>query len=349
MKKYRSPFALLVCVSLLSSACTKRISMQVMHLGKDQICNASLAAQPEQCLPVDGQHAVVISIRDGAPHLQALSVAHLVGAPGNLRHLADHLKRQGLAQAIDPVDTEVQVIDGDWVFASKSADAPPRITLEKDRMRHAKGLLLNDGDGWVLTTMTAAPRLAAIAPQTSIARDLTDSIKISKGRTCPLRLEVEGTKVTAFFGIGVAEVLDDGIGGINQRRGDAGAGVEGWLKSLNSRTGNDLAFAHPAGHATPHPFSLTALAAPGAGNDKVLGAMVAGQTCMCNTTGRRVIYKDHALFFDDGKVLELWVDLKDMNCTFCLDRFNGMFRITTSKLGCESAFNCAALTGCFVE
>ena len=347
MKNYRSPLAFLFCAALLSGGCTKRISQYSLNLAPSQICSASMAGQPTTCLPVDNQHLVTLSLQDDAPFLQALSLAQLPGAPGSLPQLAHELKRLGLAHAFDPRDTEIHVVDGDWIFASKHADAAPRVTLSKERMHHGKSLLLNDGDEWLLTTLTTSDRPAPPTPPTAegdIIRDLTDSIKIATGRICPLRLVVEGTKVTAHYGIGVAEVLDDAGLGSNQRRGDAGSDLQRWLKALQPDALGDLTFASPDGQI-PSPFSLAAH--KGSVSDAP-GFVPEGASpgCLCETLGRRVIYKDHALYFDNGTRTDLWVDLKDMDCEFCIDRYKHKFRIVALKDGCGKAFNCTAVDGC---
>lgn len=345
MKNYRSPLALLLYAALLSGGCTKRISQYSLNLAPSQICSASMAGQPATCLPVDNQHLVTLSLQDDAPVLQALSLAQLPGVPGSLPQLAHELKRLGLAHAFDPRDTEIHVVDGDWIFASKHADAPPRVTLSKERMHHGKSLLLNDGDEWLVTTLTTSGRPAPADPEGGIIRDLTDSIKVSNGRICPLRLVVEGTKITAHYGIGVAEVLDDaGLGSNNQRRGDAGSDLQRWLKALQPDALDDLAFTSPDGQ-TPSPFSLAAHKgrvsdAPGFGTEGT------SPGCSCDPLGRRVIYKDRALYFDSGTRTDLWVDLKDMECEFCIDRYKQKFRIVALQDGCEKAFNCTAVDGC---
>jgi hypothetical protein len=380
MKKYHLPIFLFILATLLGTNCKERTSQRSLHLGQDQICLAATPDAPRTCLPIDAGHLVALSTLGGQPHLQTLSLDRMPGtAPGTLSQLAQELKRLGLAQSFDPLDTDIQVVDGDWIFASKHLDAPPRLTLDEQRMRHSSSFLINNGDEWLLTTLAPQPQQAAASHEaegsrngggglaTGRERDLTDSIKVATLRSCPLTLTVEGNKVTAHFGIGLAEVLDDVGEDENRRRNypdsldDSHGQVhpalqewQDWFDSFQASDAGSLAFASPAG---PH---LAAVERQSAGpapiylaSDETLFGEESSEVpvepyCQCVPNGRRVVYQDYGLWLvnsDNTRVL--WVDLHDMNCEFCIDRYLGNFRIRALKVSCIQAFNCVADIGCF--
>lgn len=205
--------------------------------------------------------------------------------------------------------------------------------------QHAASLLLNDGDQWLQARPTALARLTKDVGFGNRPRDLTDSIKITTERKCPLQLIVEGNKVTAVFGIGLAEVLDD-VGDPGEKQGAARPRNLNRQAAPRPRVHTDLAL---AGASAPDLSMVAPLASTAR---DMVGSPTWNPSCHCDNLGRRVVYMERALYLVDGATQKLWVDLAGLNCTFCLDRINGSFRITAENAACAAAFRCDASMRC---
>jgi hypothetical protein len=231
-----------------------------------------------------------------------------------------------------------------WALTAMAAAMPvaqPRTTdpqPTRTGTQHPASLLLNDGDQWLQASPPSPETASKARTPGNKPRDLTDSIKVAIGSRCPLRLIVEGNKVTAVYGIGLAEVLDD-IEDPSNKQGAARPGLLDRQLRPRPRAHADLAL---AGAAAP---DLSAVA-PIATAARDMASPAWNPSCHCANLGRRVMYWERALYLVDGDTETLWVNLAGLNCEFCLDRIPGEFRITAQNAGCATAFRCDASTRC---
>lgn len=232
-----------------------------------------------------------------------------------------------------------------WAFnpqAGQMALAQPQQAALGNReagAHQAASLLLNDGDQWLPSRPTSLARPTKDVGFGNKPRDLTDSIKVATLRRCPLQLVVEGNKVTAVFGIGLAEVLDD-VGDPGQKQGSAHPRSIERQSAPRPRVNTDLAL---AASSTPDLSTIAPLASTAR---DMAGSPTWNPSCHCENLGRRVVYMERALYLVDGPNQKLWVDLAGLNCTFCLDRIDGEFRITAENPTCATAFRCDAGMRC---
>jgi hypothetical protein len=201
MKKLKQFYFLLLLLALFAS-CNKRAPKDSYILQPDRICDAS---DGKECFALDNKHAVAISIKDGKPKLTAIPADSMgIEYKEGLSSLTKAIIHNGSGHRFNPQDTRLRLENNQLVFETIQGEA--QFMVEIMDQANELMLILNDGVGLLMTTMTPSTSIQTLCKQ---PKEITSQIYSGADGEC---VHVSVTdKICLYNGIGIAEILDNAI------------------------------------------------------------------------------------------------------------------------------------------
>lgn len=358
MKKSTLIYCLLA-LGTLWSACDPRKSDQGISLSAHEICDPA-TKDKQGCLPLDDQHAVMITVQDGRPQLHPLPAESMqFGREKGFGQFGAELLRSEQGHRFTPEGTRMVIEKDALVFTSAQQENEFRVPFIDPQGGFT--MLLSQGDAVVVTTFSSS---ASGNVDCSKPIDLTDKISGNSDNPCARITVLENI---CFTSLGVAEILDNAIDpdllvrirfkedwlkDIFKGRPEIGQNPTAWME-FSARGFQKPIMAKPQASRLAAPLHFANNPTPGDAGDggcKNIEFQISSQICRFRLGDKRIIYCDHALHSADdaaGTNKSLILTLNQQGCDLCLSREGDCVVISATSLStCTESNFCSSLEPC---
>ena len=325
MKKLLFIYCLLA-MGVLVIGCDPTTTTPGIKLSANQICDPA-AKDKTGCLPLDADHAVLLSLRGGKPQMKGLPADSMqYGQARGLEGLKTTLLRSQQGHRFSPKSTEILVDQGDLVFKT-AAKEDFRVTNES--LKGGFLLLLNDGESVIISAYSNTDN-APLNCDTPI--DITS--KVTEGECTRITV---GEKI-CLTSLGVIEILDNALDpdlfvriridinffdDIIKGNPDIIRNPGNWME-LSHKNFRMPALAKPQASAERMPLHFAGNPAAPATVDglKCGGIRYESTTELCRMRigAKKILYCNHALYSADdatGANKSLILSLNQQGCDLC--------------------------------
>lgn len=201
MKKLKRFYFLILLLVLLAS-CNKCTHKDSYLLHADRICDAS---DGKECFALDNKHAVAFSMKDGKLKPTALPADSMgIEYKEGLSSLTKAIQHNGNGHRFKPQDTRLRLENDQLVFETIQGEALFAVEIADSGMEIP--VLFNDGDALLLTIMVPSISIQSMCKQ---PKEITSQLNSGTDGEC---VHVSVTdKICLTYGIGLAEILDNGL------------------------------------------------------------------------------------------------------------------------------------------